>query len=91
MTTDSYQKLCQTLAQRRGRYPGVDIPEFYALMEVLFTAEEAEVYSAIPRGFNPASTIAERMGKPEDEVATLLEEMANKALCTAGTPGDTTL
>ncbi len=91
MTTDSYQKLCETMAQRRGRYPGVDIPEFYALMEVLFTAEEAEVYSAIPRGFNPASTIAERMGKPEDEVAILLEEMANKALCTAGTPGDTTL
>jgi len=90
MTTDSYQKLCKTLAKRRGRYPGVDIPEFYALMEVLFTAEEAEVYSAIPRGFNPASTIAEAMGKPEDEVATLLETMANKGLCSAGPFGDAT-
>ena len=73
MTTDSYQKLCETLAQRRGRYPGVDIPEFYALMQVLFTAEEAEAYCAIPCGRHPASTIAEAMGRPEDEVITLLE------------------
>ena len=65
MTTEIYQKLCQTLAKRRGRYPGVDIPEFYSLMEELFTPEEAEVYCAIPRGFNPAGTIAEAVGKPE--------------------------
>ncbi len=84
MTTDSYQKLCETLAQRRGRYPGVEIPEFYALMEVLFTAEEAEAYSAIPRGKHPASTIAAAMGRPEAEVTPILERMANKGLCSAG-------
>ena len=90
MTAEIYQKLCQTLAKRRGRYPGVDIPEFYALMEELFASEEAEVYCAIPRGFNPASTIAEAMGKPEAEVAATLEEMADKGLCTVGTFESTT-
>ena len=91
MTKDSYQKLCETLAQRRGRYPGVDIPEFYALMEVLFTADEAEAYCAIPRGKHPASTIAEAMGRPEAEVIPILETMANNGLCSAGTVEGATL
>ena len=60
MTTAIYQKLCEALAQRGGRYPGIDIPEFYTLMEELFAPEEAEVYSAIPRGFNPADRKALR-------------------------------
>jgi hypothetical protein len=55
------------LAKRRDRYPGVDIPEFYALMEELFTPKEAAVYIAIPRGFHPAGTIAEKMDKSEEE------------------------
>jgi Pyruvate/2-oxoacid:ferredoxin oxidoreductase delta subunit len=84
MTTNIYRNLCETLAQRGGRYPGIDIPEFYALMEMLFTAEEAEVYCAIPRGFNPASTIAKAIDKPKDKVAAILETMADKGLCTAG-------
>ena len=90
MTTEIYQNLCETLAKRRGRYPGVDIPEFYALMEELFTPEEAEVYCGIPRGFNPAGTIAEIMNKPEAEVAATLEKMADKGLCEAGTFDNTT-
>ncbi|MCK5148824.1 4Fe-4S binding protein [bacterium] len=84
MTATIYQNLCKTLAQRGGRYPGVDIPEFYALMEELFTPEEAEIYCAIPRGFNPPSTIADGIDKPVNEVADILESMANKGLCTTG-------
>jgi Pyruvate/2-oxoacid:ferredoxin oxidoreductase delta subunit len=84
VTTDIYQNLCKTLAQRGGRYPGVDIPEFYALVEKLFTVEEAEVYCAIPRGFNSAITIAKAIEKPADEVAAILETMADKGLCTTG-------
>jgi len=85
MKTDIYQHLCKTLAQRGGRYPGIDVPEFYALMKELFTPQEAEIYCAIPRGFNPPSTIANAMNKPEDEVTAILETMADKGLCTAGT------
>jgi len=51
MTTDIYKNLCNILAKRKGRYPGLDISEFYALMKELFTSEEAEVYCAMPRGF----------------------------------------
>ena len=85
MKTDIYQHLCKTLAKRGGRYPGIDVLEFYALMRELFTPQEAEIYCAIPRGFNPPSRIAKAMDKPEDEVTAILETMADKDLCTAGT------
>ncbi len=84
MTEDVYRKLCETMAKRGGRYPGRDIPEFYELARVLFTEEEAAVSNAMPRGFNPAGTIAEAMGKAEEEVAPILEAMANKGLASAG-------
>jgi len=79
-----YRKLYETLAKRRGRYPGKDIPEFYALVEELFTPEEAAVYNAIPKGFHPAETIAKELGKAVPEVTRVLEGMADKGLCTAG-------
>jgi len=38
-----HHELCEVLAKRRERYPGKDIPEFYALVGELFTHEEAAV------------------------------------------------
>jgi 2-oxoacid:acceptor oxidoreductase delta subunit (pyruvate/2-ketoisovalerate family) len=67
----------------------MEIPEFYALAEELFTPEEANVFLAIPRGYHPASTIAAQMGKREEEVVPILEAMADKGLCAAGKMGDT--
>lgn len=90
MTEEVYERLYKSLAQRGGRYPGMDIPEFYDLAKELFTPEEAAVYVAIPRGFSPANVIAKEMGRPEEEVAQILETMADKGLCTAGRMGDTT-
>lgn len=90
MAKEVYKRLCERTAKRGGMYPGMDIPEFYELVEELFTPEEAEVYMAIPRGFSPASTIAENMGKNEEEVAPILEGMAYKGLCTAGRMDEST-
>ncbi len=84
MAEQVYHELCETLAARRGRYPGKDIPEFYALVEELFTPVEAAVYNAIPKGYHPADAIAGKMGKEVDEIKSILESMAFKGLCTAG-------
>ena len=89
MTKTRYQELCGILAKRGGRYPGIDIPEFYTLMEELFTPEEAEVYCSIPHGFHVPGAIAEKVGMPVEEVADILESMADKGLCTAGRFEDT--
>lgn len=91
MAEKVYHDLCEILAKRGGRYPGKDIPEFYALVEELFTPEEAAVYNAIPKGFHPAEAIAKGMGKEVDEIRPILEGMANKGLCTAGSMGGATL
>ena len=90
MAEKVYHDLCEALAKRRGRYPGKDIPEFYALVEELFTPEEAAVFNAIPKGYNPAEAIAKAMGKSVDEVRPILEAMADKGLCTAGAMGGVT-
>ena len=88
--TEVYRRLCEAMAKRGGEYPGMEIPEFYALAEALFTPEEAEVYLAIPRGYHPANAVAAEMDKRPEEVELVLEAMANKGLCGAGNMGDTT-
>lgn len=90
MADKVYKQLCNSMAKRGGMYPGMDIPEFYDLVEELFTPDEAAVYMAIPQGYSPPATIAGNMGKKEEDVAKILEEMAYKGLCTAGRMGDTT-
>ena len=62
MPAKVYQQLCEAMAKRGGEYPGMDIPEFYALVKELFTPEEAAVYLAIPRGYHPANAVAAEMG-----------------------------
>ncbi|MFH0726322.1 MAG: 4Fe-4S binding protein [Pseudomonadota bacterium] len=83
MSDPVFQRLCETMARRGGIYPGIDIPEFFELAETLFMPEEAEVSNAMPRGFNPVGAIAAQMGKEENEIASILENMADKGLCTA--------
>ena len=43
MDEQVYQELGQKMIKRGGRYPGMDIPEFYDLIRELFTPEEAAV------------------------------------------------
>jgi Pyruvate/2-oxoacid:ferredoxin oxidoreductase delta subunit len=83
MAEQVYHELCAVLGKRGGLYPGKDIPEFYALVEELFTAEEAAVYIAVPKGSHPAEAIARGMGNKTDEIKPILEGMASKGLCTA--------
>jgi Pyruvate/2-oxoacid:ferredoxin oxidoreductase delta subunit len=88
MSDDVYRQLCETMAKRGGRYPGMDIPEFYEMAKELFTPEEAAVFNAIPRGFSPAGVTAEAMGKSEEDIIPILEAMASKGLCAAGEMGE---
>ncbi len=81
MAEDVYQKLCDALEKRPGRYRGLDIPEFYELARELFTPEEAAMCTAQPRGLQTAARIAGEMGKDEAEAAPVLERMAEKGLC----------
>ncbi|MBI5967517.1 MAG: hypothetical protein HY882_06655 [Deltaproteobacteria bacterium] len=41
MSDETYRKLCEAMSKMEGRYPGMDIPEFYEIARELFRAEEA--------------------------------------------------
>lgn len=85
MVHESYEKLCQALGRQGGRYPGMDIPEFYAVVQELFQPEEAAIRAAMPMKPAPASAVARELGKDEGEVERLLEAMADKGLCSSFT------
>ncbi|MBW1847264.1 MAG: 4Fe-4S binding protein [Deltaproteobacteria bacterium] len=83
MSSAAYKYLLEVMIKRRGPYAGADIPEFYELVETLFTPEEAEVNNAMPRGPVTAADMAKEMGKNKEDLKQILEAMANKGLCSA--------
>jgi Pyruvate/2-oxoacid:ferredoxin oxidoreductase delta subunit len=83
MTDQIYKGLLEKSAKKGGRYPGMDIPEFYELAGELFTPEEALVATAMPKGFSTAEQLAPTLGKSKEEVAVTLETMTSKGLLLA--------
>jgi electron transport complex protein RnfB len=81
MTEQVYKDLLEVMKSRRGAYAGMDIPEFYELVEVLFTPQEAEVNNVLKPKPATAGDIAKEMGRNEDDVAGILDAMADKGLC----------
>ncbi|MBU4316336.1 MAG: 4Fe-4S binding protein [Proteobacteria bacterium] len=83
MSKEVYKQLLEVMKSRGGGFSGADIPEFYAMVEELFTPREAEVNNAMPKGPFSAAQVAELMGRDEKELKEILEGMANKGLCMA--------
>ena len=81
MKPDVYKQLFEVMKNRRGSYTGMDIPEFYTLVQELFTPEEAEVNNAMTKKPSTAQDIAKALGKPENDVVATLETMADRGLC----------
>ncbi len=81
MIDAAYKRLCGEMARRGGRYPGKDIPEFYALAEELFTPEEAAIAACMTSKVSSAETLANTLGKPTKDVEAVLEGMCDKSLC----------
>jgi len=67
---------------RGGAYAGTDIPEFYALVQELFTPEQAELNNRLPKGPFMAEALAQELGRDPEEVRGILEAMADRGLCT---------
>jgi len=88
MVDPIYKKLCDTMARRGGYYPGMDIPEFYDVVQELFTLEEAAVASVMTPKPATSSAIAAEMGKHEKELFPILEAMAHKGLCSSFVSGE---
>jgi Pyruvate/2-oxoacid:ferredoxin oxidoreductase delta subunit len=81
MSKEVYKQLFEVLKKRWGMYAGIDIPEFYEMVEELFTSEEAEINNAMPSGLFTAKDLARQMGRDEANIEEILEAMADKGLC----------
>lgn len=81
MSDSVYKELCKTMAKLGGRYPGRDIPEFYDLVEELYTPEQAAAAAAMTSRQMTAQAIAENLGRSATETRTVLEGMSDKLLC----------
>ena len=91
MSKEVYKALLEVMKKRGGGRAGMDIPEFYALVEELFTPAEAEVNNAMPRDPITAKDMAKKMGRDEGEIEEILEAMADKGLCMALKSGDSAI
>ena len=82
MTQDVYREMMGVMKKRGGPYAGMDIPEFYALVEELFTPEEAALNNLLPKGPVTAEALAQETGREAAELSAMLETMADKGVCT---------
>ena len=87
MTEPVYEKLADELSSRGGAMPAIKCREFFAMMEELFTPEEAELAAKLPPSPIPAETFAREIAGDPKEVESLLENMANKGLVFTGERG----
>jgi len=80
MTQPIYEKLTDALKMRGGAAPAIHCREFYAILEELFTPEEAELASKMPMGLVSAAELAKETDGDPKVAGELLENMANKGL-----------
>ena len=83
MGTEVYNQLLEVMKKRGGEYAGADIPEFYSMVQTLFTPEEALINNNMPKGPFTTEQMAKIMKDDVKNVAPILEGMANKGLCMA--------
>jgi len=82
-----YDKLIEALNMRGGGLPAIKCPEFYAILDELFTPEEGALASQMPMNPVSAADLAAEMGRDPGEVERLLEGMANKGLVSSDERG----
>jgi Pyruvate/2-oxoacid:ferredoxin oxidoreductase delta subunit len=78
MDLTHYMKLAEAMNLRNMTLPCAPIPEYFALVQELFTPEQAEIASAMPVGYSSIEQIAEKLpGTSAAELAPKLETMAD--------------
>jgi ferredoxin len=80
MSETLYDKLIDNLMRVGGAVPIYKCKEFTALIQELFTPEEAQLAAVLPLGMQPVEAISEQVNRPVDAIVPLLESMADKGL-----------
>lgn len=80
MKDTTYKELIGALGRRGGAVPAIDCPEFSALLEELFTPEEAALVCQMPGDPISEADLASATGRDLAKVEELLDGMCNKGL-----------
>ena len=80
MPNHKYESLRVAIQMRGGSMPAIKTPEFFALIDYLFSPEEAELAVILPIMPASADEIADKAGKDSGTVKLQLERMADKGL-----------
>ena len=80
MPDHKYESLRVAIQMRGGSMPAIKTPEFFALIDYLFSPEEAELAVILPIMPASADEIADKAGKDSGTVKLQLEGMADKGL-----------
>jgi len=75
MTSNVYEMLREQLDEYSVGFPKTESGVEMKILRKLFTEEEANMYLNLTMLVEPPEAIAQRMGKPVEEVAPLLERM----------------
>lgn len=81
MPSQIYRDLLEVMKGRGGPYAGLDIPEFFELVETIFEPQEAEINNVLTRKPASVDEIATKTTRDKQEVVAILEAMAGKGLC----------
>ncbi len=85
------EQLTDAIASRGGATPAIKFPQFYNVLNELFTSEEAEIAIKLPLEAITATQIAQLTGKKETgKLIQTLEAMADKGLLLADKLGSNT-
>ena len=75
-----FERLRDRLDDMSTGYPATDTQVEIRILKRLFTEEEAEMFLNLSLSPEPAESVAKRLGRDADEVASLLEQMTGKGL-----------
>jgi electron transport complex protein RnfB len=88
MAGDVYQDLREQLDQYSVGFPTTESGVEMRILSKLFTEEEAETFLNLSLMLETADAVAQRIGRPPEEVSSILEGMVDKGLIFRKKKGD---
>jgi len=76
--TDVYQRLANYLDNLPAGFPPTETGVELRILKRLFSEQEAQIAPGLTMMPEPVAVIAQRMGRDEAELASMLEEMSRK-------------
>jgi len=79
MTTEAHRRLAKRINQETAPLKNQETDVYFEILDILFSEEEAEVVSQLPRGPATAEKVAAKLHRPLSEIEPILQRVADRA------------